>query len=117
MHFFVLNCGLLYFKQTELCLAMNRNPLKAEELDNLEKSTEDPRLEGHKTQFWASELAPHAITNSNVISLVGICMLNKMVYLILTIGNFVYRNECALILPSIYQPDNRFVMTRQSQFS
>lgn len=49
---------------------MNRNPLKSEELESLEKSSEDPRLIGHKTQMWGSELAPHAITTSNVVSLV-----------------------------------------------
>ncbi|XP_055315561.1 uncharacterized protein LOC129575673 [Sitodiplosis mosellana] len=58
---------------TDLCIEMNRNPTKPEDLDILEKSTEDPRLEGHKTQMWSNELAPHAITNSNVISLKRMC--------------------------------------------
>lgn len=56
---------------------MNKNPWKSEDLDSLEKSTEDPRLEGHKTQMWGSEVAPHAITNTNVISLVGIKQVEK----------------------------------------
>lgn len=55
---------------------MNRRPAKSEQLDILEKSTEDPRLAGHKTQMWGSELAPHPITNTNVIALVNITIMN-----------------------------------------
>lgn len=46
--------------------------MNMDELNNLAKSEEDPRLKGHATQLWGSEFEPHAITNANVISLVFI---------------------------------------------
>lgn len=63
---------------------MNKNPWKSEDLESLEKSTEDSRLEGHKTQIWGSETAQHAITNANVISLVSIKQVEKWLNSILT---------------------------------
>lgn len=56
--------------KTDLCLEMNKRPLKPEELEALDKSSVDPRLIGHKTQMWGSEVPTHAITTSNVVSLV-----------------------------------------------
>lgn len=60
-----------FYQQFDLCLVMEKNPWKSEDFESLEKSTEDPRLEGHKTQMWGSETSQNAITNANVISLVG----------------------------------------------
>lgn len=51
---------------------MNNNPMSLDEMAQLAKSTDDPRLESLKQQMWATEtFAANALTNANVISLVS----------------------------------------------
>lgn len=56
-----------------MCEVMNNNPMSSDEMGHLATSTDDPRLESIKTQKWATDMmiAPAALTNANVISLVS----------------------------------------------
>lgn len=57
----------------DMCAVMNNNPMSVDEMAQLAKSIDDPRLENLKTQMWTREtlIAPNALTNANVISLVS----------------------------------------------